>query len=232
MKKEIDHIEMASAVVWWLNYLTAVGRQYVINENSIKYPVAEYLEKSICEKDSIKLEKNHPLLKSRSLDLFYRKDKEETAFEFKFIKNGSTLKQSEKQRVFNDLLRLHYFLEAGGTKAYFLICGIKSEFTNSFMSIPKATNTKLPISPKTYDLFYSEWFSFTDKPSEKIIDLNNAKSEYQNIYKTYFNDYKAKKGKVMNRPKSLTTKMVFISQEHIDSNIPENLRIGIWEVIK
>lgn len=233
MKKDIEHIEMASAVIWWLNYISAVGRKYVINENSIKYPVAEYLEKSICEKNNIKLEHPHPILKSRSLDLYYKKDLEETAFEFKFIKNGSTTKQSEKQRVFNDLMRLHYFLESGGTKAYFLICGMKSEFKNSFMKIPSATalNRQLPNSPIVSSPFYEEWFSFNDKPRDKAISLNNSNDPYKNIYAKYFNDYKAKKGKTMKPPKSVKTKMIFISQEIIDSNIPENLRIGIWEVL-
>jgi hypothetical protein len=136
MKKEINHTHLASSVIWWLNYLNAIGRGYVINESSIKYPVAEYLEKSISEKDNIKLEYTHPLLKKRSIDLYYKNDKEQIAFEFKYIQNGSTTKLSEKQRVFNDLLRLHYFLENGGDKAYFLICGKKDEFKNSFMEIP------------------------------------------------------------------------------------------------
>lgn len=232
MKKEIDHIEMASAVVWWLNYLSAIGRNYVINESSIKYPVAEYLEKSIGEKDNIKLERNHPLLKSRSLDLYYKKDTEEIAFEFKYIKDGSTLKPSEKQRVFNDLLRLHYFLESGGTKAYFLICGIKSEFKNSFMKIPKPTSSTLPIAPVTYDMFYEKWFSFSDKVREVKIDLNSTDPTYEPIYKKFFKDYKPKKGKSIIKPATITTKMVFISQELVDSKIPENLRIGIWEIIK
>lgn len=230
MKKEIDMRDLASAVIWWLNYISAVGRNYIINESSIKYPVAEYLEKSICEKNNIKFGFNHPVLFDRSLDLFYKRDDLETAFEFKFIKDGSTTSPGEKQRIFNDLMRL--FFLGPEQKGYFLICGIKSEFKNSFMEIKIPSDKSVPISPKVLSPFYEEWFCFNDTPKEKTINLNKSDSNYKEIYDKFFKDYKAKPGKTMIRPDFIKTKMIFISQELIDSNIPENLRIGIWEVLK
>ena len=65
-----------------------------------------------------------------------------------------------------------------------------------------------------------------------MIDLNNKGKEFKEIYDNFFKDYKPKKDKVLKRPDSIRTKMIFISQELVDSKIPENLRIGIWEVIK
>ncbi|MFA5297582.1 MAG: hypothetical protein WC389_05165 [Lutibacter sp.] len=231
MKKEINHTHLASSVIWWLNYISAVGRDYIINESSIKYPVAEYLEKSICEKDKIKLEFNHPFLYKRSLDLFYEKDGTKTAFEFKYIKNGSTTKPSEKQRVFNDLLRLHYFLENGGDKAYFLICGKKDEFKHSFMEIPIPDDKSKPISTKTFSKFYQHWLDFEDDKTEKEIDIKNPHSDYEGNCDKFYKFYKPKKGKVLNKVDCIKTKLVFLSQELVDSKIPENLRIGIWEIV-
>ena len=232
MKKEINHTHLASSVIWWLNYLNAIGRGYVINESSIKYPVAEYLEKSISEKDNIKLEYNHPLLKKRSIDLYYKNDKEQIAFEFKYIQNGSTTKLSEKQRVFNDLLRLHYFLENGGDKAYFLICGKKDEFRNSFIEIPTPGDKSLPIPKKTFSKFYQHWFDFENEGKEKEIDLKNPHIDFKVNLEKFYKEYKPKKGKTINSLDSIKTKLIFLSQELVDSKIPENLRIGIWEVVK
>lgn len=230
MNKEIKYPEMAAAVIWWLNYLNAIGRGYVINENAIKYPVAEYLEKSIIEKKKIQLERNHPILWKRKIDVCYEKNGEEIAFEFKYIKEGSTVKQSERQRVFNDLMRLHYFLAGGGSKAYFLICGNKTEFKNSFMKIPIPADPKKPMTPVTYDLFYENWFSFSDSPDEVLIDLTINDNVYAPMYANFFKNYKPKKGKIMKRPTQIKTRMIFVSQEYNDSNIPENLRIGVWEI--
>jgi len=232
MKKEINQVHLASSVIWWLNYLNAVGRDYVINESSIKYPVAEYLEKSICEKNNIKLEYNHPLLKKRSIDLYYKNENEQIAFEFKYINNGSTIKSTEKQRVFNDLLRLHYFLENGGDKAYFLICGKKDEFKNSFMEIPIAIDKSKPISTKTLSNFYQHWLDFKDDKTEKVIDIKNPHTDYKVNCDKFYKDYKPKKGKTLDKINSIKTKLVFLSQELVDSKIPESLRIGIWEVVK
>ena len=232
MKKEINHTHLASSVIWWLNYLNAIGRGYVINESSIKYPVAEYLEKSISEKDNIKLEYNHPLLKKRSIDLYYKNDKEQIAFEFKYIKNGSTTKPSEKQRVFNDLLRLHYFLENGGDKAYFLICGKKDEFRNSFMEIPIPGDKTLPIPKKVFSKFYHHWLDFEDDKTEKKINIKNPHADFKANCDKFYKEYKPKKGKTINKLDSIKTKLIFLSQEIVDSKIPENLRIGIWEVVK
>lgn len=230
MKKEIDHIHLASSIIWWLNYLNAVGRNYVINESSIKYPVAEYLENSVSERDNIKLEYNHPLLKKRSIDLYYKNEGQKVAFEFKFIKNGSTTKKKEKQRVFDDLLRLHYFLENGGTKAYFLICGVKSEFKNSFMEIPIVVGPPTPKPTITISKFYHHWFDFDNVGSIKEIDIENPHPDYKKNCEDFYKFYKPKKGKTLNKVSKIKTKLIFLSQELVDSKIPENLRIGIWEV--
>jgi len=232
MKKEINHPHLAASVIWWLNYLNSIGRGYVINESSIKYPVAEYLEKSISEKDNIKLEYNHPLFKKRSIDLLYKNDKEQIAFEFKYIQNGSTTKKGEKQRVFNDLLRLHYFLENGGDKAYFLICGKKDQFKNSFMEIPIASDKSKPVSTKMISKFYHHWFYFDNDKIDKVINIQNPHADYKANCENFYNDYKPKKGKTINSLNSIKTKLIFLSQEIVDSNIPETLRIGIWEVVK
>ena len=33
---------LASAIIWWLNYISAVGREYIIAESTLKIPATEY----------------------------------------------------------------------------------------------------------------------------------------------------------------------------------------------
>ena len=43
MKKDFNLNRLATTVMWWLSYTSAVGRKYVLSESAIKFPVAEYL---------------------------------------------------------------------------------------------------------------------------------------------------------------------------------------------
>lgn len=100
-----------------MSYTSAVGRSYVLAESSIKYPLAEYLERT--NPENIKLEYNHPKLEKRRIDIYFKSsDDTETLIEFKFIKDKSTRSDDEKQRIFNDLMRLYLSLE-NGEQCYF-----------------------------------------------------------------------------------------------------------------
>lgn len=238
MEKEIEINHLASSVIWWLNYISAVGRGYVISESAIKIPAAEYLEKSIADSSDIQLEFNHPKLFMKRFDLYYKKRSIENAFEFKYIKNGSTLVQNEKQRIFNDLMRLFLFLDMN-QKGYFLICGDQADFNLSFQKIKQSTSFIQPAALSTsvsaiQSGFYSEWFSFDIKYPQKLIDLTTSDTLYKAIYDdfevNYATPYQKKTSNTLVLPSTITTKLIFLSQEISDSNIPQTTKIGIWEV--
>jgi hypothetical protein len=44
--KEVNMSQLATAIMWWLSYTSAVGRNYVLSEGAIKFPASEYLERS------------------------------------------------------------------------------------------------------------------------------------------------------------------------------------------
>jgi hypothetical protein len=244
--KDFNVNQLATAVMWWLSYTSAVGRNYVLSEGAIKFPASEYLERS--KLDEIELEFNHPKLSRKRFDLFFRKNSvENTAFEFKYIKNGSTRTQDEKQRIFNDLMRLYLYLDKSN-KGYFLICGNQSDFVKDFQTIltqPKDTTGNLYIKPRQKDSlpktiqpegFYTEWFSFdTDKP-DKEIDLKTSIDEYKNIYDLFFKEYSdpylVKTKFDLTRPDKIMTKLVFLSgNTEQPTGLFQPSKIGIWEVL-
>lgn len=249
MTKEFKVSQLGTALMWWLSYTTSVGRDYVLSESSIKLPLAEYLERS--NVTGIVLEYGHPKLSKRRFDLFFqtkdtKSNKQNNAFEFKYIKNSSTIKSDEKQRIFDDLLRLHLYLE-NDNNSYFLICGDQYEFSTNFQNIPTPKNSASNnyITPKTINSvvqlnqsngFYTEWFSFDISNPDKKIDLQNQNTEYKSIYdgfvSDYSNAYNKKTGLTLQLPKSITTQLVFLTQSNQHTTgISEPSKIGIWKVI-
>jgi len=230
---------LASSIIWWLNYKSSVGRNYLFSEGSIKYPAAECLE-SLSEAE-IKLEYSHPNLYMRRLDMLVESEDEEHAFEFKFINGSSTRSNSERKRIFNDLMRLKLFLEEN-RNGYFLICGKQDDFTHSFKKLVEDTDSY--IDDYTYDTqpsneasgFYNEWFSFDNNDPKREIGLHNAEENYETIYHDFINDYSKSYEKYasdeLSLPNSLTTNLIFLSSDLPRSNLPNAYKIGIWEILQ
>lgn len=246
MTKEFKVSQLGTALMWWLSYTTSLGRDYVLSESSIKLPLAEYLERSNVE--GIVLEYGHPKLSKRRFDLFFQttdilKKTQNNAFEFKYIKNSSTIKTDEKQRVFDDLMRLYLYLE-NDNNSYFLICGDQYEFSTNFQNIPTPKTTTF-ITPKTNNNrpqlnqsngFYTEWFSFDTSNPDKKIDLQNQAVEYKSIYDGFINDYSnaynKKTGLTLILPTHITTQLIFLTQSNQQTiGVSEPSKIGIWKVI-
>lgn len=247
--RDVNINQMATAVMWWLSYTSAVGRDYVLSEGAIKFPLSEYLETSNIEK--LILEYGHPQLSRKRIDLFYQeKQKDATfenyAFEFKYIKNGSTRTPDEKQRIFNDLMRLHFFNEQK-QKGYFLICGSQNDFVKDFQRIkpkPQKVNGKTIFDTTTKgneqenivaEGFYTRWFSFDIKDKEKEIDLT-TQDEYKEIYDLFFSEYaepyKTKLNADIPRPQKIKTRLEFLSGDiEQPTKLFQPSKIGIWQVI-
>lgn len=251
MKKEPNISQLATAVMWWLSYISSVRRNYVLSESAIKFPVSEYLEGSILEEDDIELEFTHPKLLRKRFDLFYQLGRsEKNVFEFKYIKNGSTRDKDEKQRVFNDLMRLYLFLERKkNNKSYFLVCGNQRDFISDFQTLllkPKGTKTgqfikqtskrNKPDTSKS-EGFYTEWFSFDKNDPTTEIDLTTNNSDYTEIYEAfkieYEDAYQRKNSKSLKLPDSIKTKLVFLSG-NVESqpNLFQPSKIGVWEILR
>ncbi len=233
---DIPHI--ASAISWWMSYISAVGRNYIIDEGSIKVPASEYLGASPVT--NINLEHPHPALDQKRFDLFFiDQNGEENVIEFKYVKDGSTRSTAEKKRVFYDLMKLFLFLQAN-RKGYFLMCGDQADFNLSFQNYyitPPAvfiTPTVRGAARGRKSYFYSRWFSFDKKNPDKVINLRTSVKDYKDIYADFVVTkspaYLTKMGAPLIMPVNIKTRLQFLSQDMTDSNMPETTKIGIWEV--
>lgn len=241
MSKELNINRLAACIKWWLNYNASIGREYVLSESAVKFPLAEYLERS--NVNDVKLEYPHPKFKKKRFDLYFKNTttNESVVIEFKYVKNASTKDGAEKQRIFDDLMRL-YMYSGRNKKGYFLICGEQAEFIANFQRIIKhkgairVRNHKNLPKASDSEGFYTEWFSFdSNQPNKNIIVNGQKNSTYKKIYDEFVKEYKQsyndKSNSVLVLPTSITTSLIYLSENSTSPDMDyQPSRIGIWEV--
>lgn len=257
MTSDLFLIHVGTALHSWLNYVSSVERGYVLAENSIIYPVSEFIGTKT-NTSEIWLDRAHPNLTGKRIDLrfFSTLDtkRQEVAMEFKYARVGYTENDGEKQRILNDLLRLKLFTESSmDRKAYFLICGEQIDFLKSFQSIGWSTKIDDVGRPLEYEIgieeirdlgkvkpqgFYTNWFRFNPEleANEKKLDFSisesrSVSSEYlEKFYKEYESSFKDG----MNRSKfemtMVRTRLVYLSDLNNLDGVKKLMRVGIWEV--
>jgi hypothetical protein len=148
MNKVVDEkfASIIEAVCYWLGYQFKIGREQLIHEASLRYPIADTITSKGVKINRIVLEKLHPIFKSKKIDLvIYNNsvsnpetesdDKRlKEVYEFKLAKSETGKKGSdEHQRVFDDIVRLAYYSKWGKKECYFLMCGKYESFKTYFI---------------------------------------------------------------------------------------------------
>jgi hypothetical protein len=255
MTSDLFQIHVGTALHSWLNYVSAVERGYVLAENSIIYPVSEFIgTKAVI--NEIWLDRAHPDLKWKRLDLrfFTILDavQQEVAMEFKYARKDYTDGDGEKQRIFNDILRLKLFKESGlNRKAFFLMCGEQIDFLKSFQSIGWTTKIDKDGRPLPYEMdidkikdlgiikphgFYTNWFKFDPiGVNEKVeFDLNDIKSVPEEFLTEFYAEFEKSFKDGMSRTKfessKVCTRLVYLSELSNLNDIKSLMRVGIWEI--
>jgi len=134
------------AVCYWLGYQLKIGREQLIHEASLRYPIADAITAQGTSINRVVLEKLHPLFESKKIDLvIFDKSvkvpeaetddaKLKEVFEFKLSKSDTAKFRSlEHQRVFDDVVRLAYYNMWGKKDCYFLMCGKYEDFKTFFV---------------------------------------------------------------------------------------------------
>lgn len=134
------------AICYWLGYQFKIGRNQLIHEASLRYPIADTITSKGIEINSIVLEKLHPIFKSKKIDLVifdkevinpndeYSDEKLKEVYEFKIAKSDTCKNESsEHQRVFDDVARLSYYHKWRNKTCYFLMCGKYEDFKAYFV---------------------------------------------------------------------------------------------------
>jgi len=258
MTSDLFLIHIGTTLHSWSNYVSSVERGYVLAENSIIYPVSEFIGTKTQSVKEIWLDKAHPDLKWKRLDLRFFTILDaiphEVAMEFKYARVDYTEGDGEKQRIFNDILRLKLFKESSSNrKAYFLMCGKQIDFLKAFQSIgwtEKIDKDGRPLQVKIgiddiKDLgvikpfgFYTNWFKFelnsNDNDNKVEFSINDAISVPEALLTEFYEKYEDSFKDGMNRKKfessMVCTRLVYLSELSNLDDIKDLMRVGIWEI--
>jgi len=215
---------MGGAIEHWLGFQDKIGRSFMMNEDALEYPLADYLvnDGSIDIK-FVDLEKPHPNFSNRLVDVSVHDSLTKhlnNIFELKLAKS-TTRNQSEKQRIFNDLMRLHLANIVTGDKCYFIITGKSTNFLRDFQDFSNNENR-----------FYKNWFSFAKGQSLTFDVASETNTDYFSIYQTFVNkysgSYQGTGTNVLQLPNQITTTCEFITGFKA-TLVP--YMTGIWSVI-
>ncbi|WP_345952984.1 hypothetical protein [Mucilaginibacter sp. PAMB04168] len=227
---KIDFNKLLHSATYYLSYQDRVGRNFMIDESSLKYPIADYLTGLEFPLNRIKLEYPHPEFLKRSIDLVTTDasgDGIENAFEFKRAKN-STKYESEQNRIFHDLIRLYLISELGGN-GYFLMAGPLADFIQNFQSIPEARPTGYSKKLPDPEGVFTEWFRYEVGKEQKFVVNNASKLNYIKIYQSYLDEYKPIDAtKSLSLPDQIRTECLAISV--ISTDYPTPYVGAIWQV--
>lgn len=259
------------AICFWLGYQFKIGRERLIHEASLRYPIADTITAEGTKIANIQLEKGHPCFTDRSVDVFvFDKDVIDITnnnfinsivgiFELKIVKKGTGTEYSqENQRVIDDILRLAYFNQYTGKRAYFLICGEYQDFKNYFVGqkdlIQKDKNNKIVVEERSSDKndnngwngknsLYNNYFDFNysfNPPSEpklytfrrNSISKSDSKEEIKKKHFgiNSFQDRYEIKDNVIIWKDSITIKTTCISITPFESISFRTHACGIWQI--
>jgi hypothetical protein len=202
----INFLSLNEAICYWLGYQFRIGRQNLMHEASLRYPIADSLTSMGFPINKIVLEKQHPFFIQRYVDVTITKKQfdliddlefaieTDSIFELKLSSEKTGKKnQVEHQRVLNDILRLAYFNLWSKKNAYFVMCGQYGDFKNYFIGQldeqPKDFNQVIKLNEKSRENIYSnqnEWNSeksiYKDIFNFGIQRLNNSKKKESKSY--------------------------------------------------
>lgn len=175
----------------WLNYLQSVSKSDLLLESSVRFPIAECIERRFGKE--VKLECKYPedgMFQGHKLDFRYVDNDITCNIELKFLGDYTDVK-GERTRYLSDLIRLASISETK-TECYFILAGGLANYNSNFNTTPiEVKNKKIPDGSKRRDpksSVFRNWFP-EECGSQKDINLDDYKGDYNDGFrKIYGND--------------------------------------------
>jgi hypothetical protein len=241
----MNFTKAAKGIELWFRFHQIIGKGDLLNEDSIKYPLVEYL---IADGDdslkNIKLEDIHPVFTTREVDLISKDDKGKFYYVIEFkLASKFTMKIHERQRIFDDIARLWFVNHEHNIDAYLIVAGRTVDFLSEFRSViekkagqrgrrKKATDKPKLTLINPYGFFSDKWLSFDLDSPEKVIKIDEeTESVYTSHYENFKTNYLVDDQKTLQMPKNIKTILEYITEikeEDTSGNVPA--MIGIWKV--
>lgn len=244
-QKPFDEKNLADVVRSWFAYHIAVNRPHVLSEESIRYPVCDYLAQYT---PNLKLEQKINDFTHRDFDLHFEYEGVKYYFEFKFAREKYTRNNSEIKRVFFDLLRLNSVSSQEKTKCFFLMVGDKHPFINEFVNLGKeavgvdsaSDSAGLEMSKRkrgrqrmySTQGLYDKMFLFQEDASGNVGKLVSLGPEGEEFKNAFVKEYKLSDGsdcseEIYNNLSNVKTSLIECS---VDDRDGSRVGLGLWQI--
>ena len=219
---------VASVLHSWLNYLYEVSNtEHLAAESSLRFPIAALLER---KNVNLTLEKEHPCLKRKRVDFYWKTRGFNIYMEAKYIRRKN---QPVYQDIYNDLFRLALI---GDDKiqnriTYFLICGNKKDFdeyfgiTNQSKAYDKNERGGIKLNSYTTKVEgnINDILSYNFNEVIKELDFSRANDFYNSFVGNYDSDTNTNASPIPQSIKIRTTLLMPYSRD-LES------AVAIWKV--
>ena len=183
------NIKVISRCIYsWLNYLQSVSKSKLLLESSVRFPLAECIERQFGKE--VSLECDYPkdgLFEGHKLDFCFLSNDVTNNIELKFL-NDNTDAKNERIRYLSDLIRLAS-LSGEHTSNYFILAGSITDYEFHFHNEPATiTNKKIPdgVSQRTPKRkVFAKWFPEV-YGSVAEVSLSDFKAEYNESFKKIY----------------------------------------------
>ncbi len=252
---------MMQAIHYWMNYTCKVSKIDLLAEASIRFPLMEYIERYL-NAEHFYLERKYEDILSddifnitKKADIMWEMKDVEYVMELKYISND-TGKEHEKQRYFNDLVRLSLALElskAKERKCYFLVCGNAQDFGDQMCgrikssgvndvgnSLKKEKSRKQEIRTE-----FANWFVLKEMNKAKnhkndykhiVYGNNKFKTRFEKFVNEYFKidapvDGEKKTKRKKDKSENIKYLCSFYTKRVWLNYIDDEKMAGLWEVV-
>lgn len=214
---------LAKALVYWLNYMSAICKEDIFKEELLRIPFSEYIERTLTGKIYIENQLNEDNT-NKHVDFKYSARVDGCKFkgvvEVKYVQ-GLTRTSREQKRYFDDLCRLA-LVNGYGSDNLFVVFGPKTMFMQNFKRLVHGNKKQVSYNRDDQGVvpegIYSQWLGF-EMNSQKTVVLSEFKD---------FKDNFCKHHKGLNFSK-LKTELVAYHEDC--SNMKTNV-VAIWKIRK
>lgn len=226
--------QLASAIHHWLSYVSLCTNSNLLAESSVRYPFVEFLERKCGS--AVNLEGQLEGFSDRHIDFCFKNGSDPLFVEIKYA-SKNTRSTAEKQRVFNDLVRLSLMIKKNANaRGFFIMCGETQSFTVNFKRIidgrkvkknqlrQDGGDTNNEVEPQGD--YARLWFKF-GQDEEMPIYLDGE--DNANYKKMFLKEYYGKDATVKDLSfKQIKTKrMAYLPTQ---KQVSQSQTVAIWEV--
>ncbi|MBQ3609057.1 MAG: hypothetical protein IJA03_03325 [Bacteroidaceae bacterium] len=236
---------IGNSMRYWANYISAVKRDRILNEGSIKYGISEYLvaSENLSSKrvstgqpriEKVIFEESHDIFKKRRSDLLIEVSEGETTknifFEFKYIKK--TINRNEINRYIDDIFRLASLIKyKDDRECFFMLVGVPEHIKKLLGKLEEEHRVNINDLPHIDFDDIKECLPYNTSESSKTINLEEfGNNTGENHLERFKSEYEYRSNVISNKRLSPSNRITIELKYNTEHGNNESIAVYIWQI--